>query len=162
VLQHRGERRRFRREGQRRLALLVAGAPIAGLGLLSSAVPYLLLRVALKVSRASKDRIALVKLVGGAVLFGSSFAAQTALVATIAGAVPAALYAATLLPTTLFARWYLTEARLHRLNIRSALGFWRHADDHSPLRAERKRLQAELADLRRRYLSHLERAPVVA
>jgi hypothetical protein len=69
-----------------------------------------------------------------------------------AGAVPAFLDAGAVIPAGVFARWYLTSARLHRLSIRSALAFWKHTDDLALLRAERARLRDELADLRRRYL----------
>jgi 1-acyl-sn-glycerol-3-phosphate acyltransferase len=152
ALQHRGERRRWEREGRRRLAVLVAGAPLAAFGLINSMLPYLILRGSLRLSGASVDRIALVKLLGGPVIFGGCYGAQTAAVAMAAGAVPAFLYAGAVIPAGVFARWYLTSARLHRLSIRSALAFWKHTDDLALLRAERARLRDELADLRRRYL----------
>lgn len=153
TLQHRGERRRPL-TGWKKIAFLAGGAPIALYGLATNLVPYVLLRTALRVFRPSTDRVALFKLVGGAVVFGACYAAETALVAHFAGPIVAAAFGASLLPAAFFAQRYVTQIKLHRLQLRSLDSFLQGRRVER-LRAERKAIAAELAELRRRYLAHI-------
>lgn len=154
ALQHRGERQR-RLTGKARLLFLLGGAPLALFGLATSLVPYVLLRAAMMPLRLSTDRIALFKLIGGSVVFGACFAAETFFVASMFGAIPAALFGAALIPTAFFARRFVIETRLHRLQLRS-FGVWRDKTRLEALRAERRAIAAQLSELRVRYLAHLE------
>jgi glycerol-3-phosphate O-acyltransferase / dihydroxyacetone phosphate acyltransferase len=155
TLQHRGERRAL---GQRRrAAFLGLGAPLAAYGLATCLLPYALLRMTLWVLRPSNDRVALFKLLGGAALFGACFAAETAAVAWLYGAIPASLFGASVLPAALFAQRYVTEVRLHRIHLKSVDALLQRAR-MARLRAEREALARELGELRRRYLAHLEEA----
>ncbi len=147
TLQHRGERRK-----SRGIAFLVAGAPLAAYGLAVSLAPYLLLRVALRLARPSHDRIALFKLLGGGVTFGACWAAEIAGVAMVGGALPAALFGASVLPAAFFAQRYATETRLHRIQLRS-LNAMLGKEDMDSLRAERRAIADELAAIRQRYLA---------
>jgi len=154
ALQHRGERQR-RLKGAARLLFLLAGAPLAAFGLATSLVPYALLRAVMVPLRLSTDRIALFKLLGGTVVFGACYALETVLVASLLGWVPAALFGATLVPAAFFARRYVIETRLHRLQLRS-VGVWRDKTRLEALRAERRVIAEQLSELRVRYLAHLE------
>jgi 1-acyl-sn-glycerol-3-phosphate acyltransferase len=147
TLQHRGERRK-----PRGIGFLVAGAPLAAYGLAVSLAPYLLLRVALRIARPSHDRIALFKLLGGTASFSACWAAEIAGVATAFGALPAAVFGASLLPAAVFAQRYATETRLHRIQLRS-LNAVLGREGVEALRNERRAIADELAEIRRRYLA---------
>jgi 1-acyl-sn-glycerol-3-phosphate acyltransferase len=153
ALQHRGERR-LALQGAARVAFLTLGAPLAAFGLATSLVPYTLLRFAMRPLRLSTDRVALFKLLGGAVLFGGAYAAEIALITRSFGALPAALFGASLVPAALFARRFVIETRGHRLQLRS-LGAFRARGRLEALRAERASLAKELSELRVSYLEHL-------
>lgn len=158
ALQHRGERR-LSLKGPARIAVLVAFAPLALFGLLTSLVPHALLRLAMQPLHLSSDRVALFKLLAGAVIFGAAYAAETFAVARLFGPVAAALFGASLVPAALFARRWLIETRLHRLQLRS-LGALRARGRLEALRAERRALAEALTDLRVRYLDQLvQRSP---
>lgn len=154
ALQHRGERR-LGLEGAARWAYLIGGAPVAAFGLATSLVPYVILRAAMRPLGLSTDRQALFKLLGGTLVFGAAYAAQVAFIATSFGVLPATLFGASLIPAALFARRYVIETRLHRLQLRS-LGAWRANGRLGLLREERKALAAELAELRVRYLAAVD------
>lgn len=153
ALQHRGERR-LPLTGAARVAALTACAPLALFGLLTSVVPHALLRAVMQPLRLSTDRVALFKLLAGAVIFTAAYAVETAAVARLLGTWPAALFGVSLAPAALFARRWLIETRLHRLQLRS-LGAWRARDRLAALRAERAALAEALTELRVRYLDHL-------
>lgn len=153
ALQHRGERRLSLR-GAPRIAVLVVAAPLAAFGLLTSVVPHALLRLLMQPLRLSTDRVALFKLLAGAVIFAAAYAVEVALVARLFGVVSAVVFGLSLVPAALFARRYLIETRLHRLQIRS-LGAWRRTGRLEALRAERRALAEALAELRVRYLDHV-------
>ena len=153
ALQHRGERR-FGLSAKQRALFLALGAPFALFGFATCLLPYVALRMVQAPLKLSTDRIALFKILGGAVLFGGAFALQVAAVASLAGPLAAAGFGALLIPAALFARRYFIEARLHRLQLRS-LGALRDRDRLAALRAERKAISLELAELRRRYLEHV-------
>jgi glycerol-3-phosphate O-acyltransferase/dihydroxyacetone phosphate acyltransferase len=155
ALQHRSERRLPVR-GAARIAVLVAAAPLALLGLVTSVVPHALLRLLMQPLRLSTDRVALFKLLAGAVIFGAAYAAEVVAVARLFGTLPAALFGLSLVPAGLFARRYLIETRLHRLQWRS-LGVWRARDRLAALRGERQALVEALTELRVRYLDHIAR-----
>ncbi len=149
VLQHRGERRRHASRG-RRIAYLIAGAPLAGFGLATSMAPYLLLRLAMLPLRVSVDRIALAKLIGGFFVFGALYGVEILLVARAFGTLVSAAFGAALAPAAMFARRYAIEARLHRLGL-LGLGL-RGGARLAALRAERKAIAASLTVLRRRWI----------
>jgi 1-acyl-sn-glycerol-3-phosphate acyltransferase len=149
ALQHRGEKPRLK--GPLRIAFLLAGAPLAAFGLATSLLPYVAIRLAIGLLPLSTDRIALFKLLGGAALFGGAYAAEIALVAKVFGAIPAAMFGASLMPAAMFARRYVIETRLHRVHLRS-LKAWRRSGRLDALRAERRALAEELAVLRQQYL----------
>jgi hypothetical protein len=156
ALQHRGERQR-RLKGTARLLFLVGGAPLAAFGLATSLVPYAVLRAIMMPLRLSTDRIALFKLLGGTVVFGAAYAAEVALLASMFGWLPAALFGAGLVPAAFFARRYVIETKLHRLQLRS-FGAWRDKTRLEALRAERRQIAEQLSELRVRYLAHVEAA----
>jgi hypothetical protein len=145
---------------KQRALFLVLGAPLALFGFATCLLPYVTLRMIQAPLKLSTDRIALFKILGGAVLFGAAFSVQVAWVASVAGPLAAAGFGASLMPAALFARRYFIEARLHRLQLRS-LGALRDRDRLTALRAERKAISLELAELRRRYLEHLG-APIAS
>lgn len=151
ALQHRGERR-FALSGRGRAAFLVAGLPLALFGFLTSLVPYVALRVIMRLLPVTNDRIALFKLLAGAVLFGAAYAGEAWLVAASFGALAAVLFGLALVPASLFARRYVIETRLHRLQLRSLRAF-REQRRLSALKRERAELAAELAELRESYLA---------
>ena len=153
ALQHRSERRLPLR-GAPRIAVLVACAPLAAFGLLTSVVPHALLRLLMQPLRLSTDRVALFKLLAGAVIFAAAYAVETVVVARLFGVVPAVVFGVSLAPAALFARRYLIETRLHRLQIRS-LGAWRTTGRLKALRDERRALAEALTELRVRYLDHV-------
>jgi len=152
ALQHRGERQLL--AGRARLAFLIAGAPLALFGLATSLAPYVLMRFVMRPLGLSTDRIALFKLLGGATLFGAAYAVETAFVTRAFGALAGSLFGAALVPAALFARRYVIETRLHRLQLRSVRAF-REKRRLEALRAERKALAAELAELRTQYLDRI-------
>lgn len=153
TLQHRGERR-WALSGWRRVAVLALGAPFAAYGLAVSLLPYTLLRMALWVVRPSTDRVALFKVIGGTLSFGLCWTAQTAGVAMRLGPLAATLFAVSLLPAAFLAQRYVTQTRLHRLQLRSADVFFR-SGRMALLRAQRRSLADELSRLRARYLAHV-------
>ena len=153
ALQHRGERRLSLR-GPARIAALVACAPLAIFGLLTSLVPHVLLRLSMQPLHLSSDRVALYKLLAGAVIFGAAYAAEVIAMARVFGPLAAVMFAACLVPAALFARRWLIETRLHRLQLRS-LGAWRANGRLGALRVERHALAEALTVLRVRYLDQL-------
>ena len=155
ALQHRGERTVGARWTDRPW-LFALGAPLALYGAANHVAPYVLLRVVLALSPPSFYRGALVRLSAGAGIFALCYGAQTALVGSALGPAVATLYAASLVPTGLFTRRYLAEARIHRLGPRRMLRFWRESGRLAEMRAERDALIAELSELRREYLAHAE------
>jgi len=155
ALQHRGERTVGRRWTDDPW-LFALGAPIAAYGVANHIAPYLCLRAVLALSPPSFYRGALVRLAGGAGIFAAFYAGQTALVGSAGGPALGALYALSLLPSGLFARRYLAEARLHRFGPRRVVRMFRHRDRVADLRAEREALIEELTDLRRAYLDQAE------
>lgn len=150
ALQHRTEsQKRF--NAQRRF--LVLGAPVAIYGLVNSIAPYLLLRGVLAVARQRKDRMALTKIIAGAVSFLGAWTAQTVFVSGVIGPWLGIVYAATLPPSALIALRWVTEARLHRLSRGGIKALVSNNDRVDALRAEREALKIELATLRDRYLA---------
>lgn len=155
VLQHRGERR-WTLGWRRRVPLFLFGAPFAAYGIVNTIVPYALMRLSMRVARISKDRMALFKILVGTALFLLCFTAQAALVWQALGTVPVVIYAATLLPICFFTLRYVTEARLHRLTLRSVWALWRKGERIDLLRIERQALRKEIAIARARYLIYEE------
>ena len=157
ALQHRSERRRGGRIWRdERRSILVLGAPIAAYGVITHFVPYLALRALLWVNPPRFYRGALAKLLLGGLFFAAFHAATTAAVWGAAGPVAASLYAASLLPTGLFARRYLVEMRLHRLGSASMVQLMFRRSRLALCRAERQLVADELAALRERYLAATE------
>jgi len=158
ALQHRSEKRSHFDERRR---FLLRGAPFALWGLVNSAAPYLVLRLVLAVLPLRKDRMALTKILVGALVFLGAWGVQTGLVAGalsgLLGAPWGALlgigYALSLPPTALVALRWVTEARLHRLSRGGLKALLRHSDRVEALQREREDLKAELAALRDRYLA---------
>jgi glycerol-3-phosphate O-acyltransferase/dihydroxyacetone phosphate acyltransferase len=153
AFQHRGERRRPL-SGARWAVFFLLGAPFAAYGLAVSLLPYVILRSALRVFRPSTDRVALFKLLAGLVTFSLCWAAQIAGVAMSAGPLAAVAFGVSLMPAAFFAQRYVTETRLHRLQLRS-LDTFLQSHRMARLRAERQALAAELAEIRHRYLAHI-------
>jgi len=150
ALQHRAEsRQRFR--AQRRFLML--GFPIALWGLVNSLAPYVVLRAVLAIAPPRKDRIALTKILAGALSFLGAWTVQTVLAGSFLGPWLALVYAATLPPSALIALRWMTEARLHRLSRGGLRALIRHSDRINALHAERAALKVELAALRDRYLA---------
>ncbi len=150
ALQHRTEsQKRF--NAQRRF--LVLGAPVAIYGLVNSLAPYLLLRAVLAIAPQRKDRMALTKIIVGAVSFLGAWTAQTVFVSGTIGPWLGMVYAATLPPSALIALRWVTEARLHRLSRGGIKALVSNNDRIDALRAEREALKGELATLRDRYLA---------
>ncbi len=150
ALQHRTEsQKRF--NAQRRF--LVLGAPVAIYGLVNAIAPYLLLRGVLAVARQRKDRMALTKIIVGAVSFLGAWTTQTVFVSGAIGPWLGIVYAATLPPSALIALRWVTEARLHRLSRGGIKALVSNNQRIDALRAEREALKGELAALRDRYLA---------
>lgn len=150
ALQHRSEsQQRF--AAQRRF--LVFGAPLAIWGLVNSLAPYLVLRGVLAIAPPRKDRMALTKILVGAVSFLGAWTAQTLFVSGLVGPWLGVAYALSLPPSALVGLRWMTEARLHRLSRGGIRALVRHQDRIDALRREREVLKAELATLRDRYLA---------
>ncbi len=158
ALQHRGERRIAERWIEDPLTLAL-GAPIAAWGIVNHVPAYLALRALLAVSPPSFYRGALVRLGGGLAIFGGLYAAQTALVASVApyAALP---YFLSLAPSGLFARRYLAEVRLHRFGPRRLFRILKHRDRIALLKADREQLVVELGELRTEYLASVSAGTV--
>lgn len=156
ALQHRTEaQKRFAAE-RRFLAL---GFPVALWGLAGSIAPYLVLRLILAVVPLRKDRMALTKILVGAVVFLGAWIGQTVVVSGLVGPVLGLLYGATLPPTALIALRWVTEARLHRLSRGGLRALLRESDRVEALKREREALKAELTTLRDRYLAAVGDGP---
>lgn len=153
ALQHRNESQKSAFSARRRF--LVMGFPVAMWGLAGSLAPYLLLRGILAIVPLRKDRMALTKLLAGALSFLGCWGVQAGLVSAAIGPWWGLVYLVTLPPTALVALRWVTEARLHRLSRGGLRALVRHADRVARLQEEREALKAELATLRERYLSEV-------
>lgn len=147
ALQHRSESSKRVTRARR---FLVLGLPVALYGILSSIIPYMVLRGVLAIAPPRKDRMALTKLLVGTLSFLGAWTTQSILVSTLLGPWWGLAYAASLPPTALVALRWVTEARLHRLR-----GLVRNRDRIAALQAERDALKEELAVLRDRYLAQV-------
>ncbi|MBK8258418.1 MAG: 1-acyl-sn-glycerol-3-phosphate acyltransferase [Polyangiaceae bacterium] len=156
ALQHRGERR-APVSASKWVAFFILGAPLALYGLLVSLPPYILLRLALALFRPTTDRAALFKLLLGLVFFGGGWSAMVTWVAFTFGGLWALLFGITILPSAFFAHRYVTETRLHRIQLRSIDTLIRPAQ-MTFLRIEREAIAKELAEIRTRYLAHISQS----
>src|SRR5690606_5794751 len=122
ALQKRREKR-FGREDRSLLGPvgLVLGAPLALLGVAATILPYGLLRLALLLGRPRSYRIALLKLLGGALLFGLWFGLLVWSAWRAIGPGVALAVALSLVPLGVFAHRYVIDLRLHRFGLRKNL-----------------------------------------
>lgn len=138
---------------------LILGAPIAALGVLTGALPYLLLRVLLLLVRPTTDRIALTKLLGGTVLFGAMFVGVGVAAMEFVRPSVALGVSVSLVPVLIFSHRYLIDLRLYRFGLSRNLRWLWQRSRYLRLELERQLIQRELGELRRAYLAehpHIE------
>ena len=132
---------------------LVLGAPFAALGVLTGALPFVVLRLLLLVGRPSSYRTALTKLLGGMLLFGATFAGfGWAAMQFVRPSIALGL-SASLVPLMIFTHRYLIDLRLHRFGLRKNVRKLWQRSRYLRIRAERQLIQRELAQLREAYLA---------
>ncbi|WP_146158471.1 lysophospholipid acyltransferase family protein [Enhygromyxa salina] len=149
--------RRERRHGREDRSILgpvalLLGAPLAALGVATSILPFLIVRLLLLIGRPTTYRIALTKLLGGMVLYGVWFALLTWSVLRAVGPGAALGVGLALMPLTVFTHRYLIDLRLYRFGLRKNLRRVVQRRRFARLRVERDRLTQELAQLRQTYL----------
>ena len=135
---------------------LLLGAPLALLGVLTSVLPYVLLRLALLIGRPSPYRIALTKLLGGALLFGATYGAIGYAAMHFVRPSAALGLGLSLVPLLIFTHRYVIDLRLYRFGLRKNIRKLWQRSRYLRLRAERQLIQYELAELRRAYLAQAE------
>ncbi|MFO7565633.1 MAG: lysophospholipid acyltransferase family protein [Enhygromyxa sp.] len=153
ALQKRREKR-FGREDRSLLGPLglVLGAPLALLGVAATILPYVTLRLMLLLGRPRSYRIALVKLLGGALLFGSWFALLVWSAWRAIGPGVALAVGLSLVPLGVFAHRYAIDLRLHRFGLRKNLRRLVYRRRFLGLQLRHRWLTRELALLREAYL----------
>src|SRR5690606_24104445 len=97
------------------------GAPLALLGVAAMILPYAILRLVLLLGRPRSYRIALIKLLGGALLFGLWFALLVWSAWRAIGPGIALAGGLSLVPLGVFAHRYVIDLRLHRFGLRKKL-----------------------------------------
>ena len=135
---------------------LILGAPLAIVGVATGALPYLILRLMLLIGRPSAYRIALTKLLGGALVFGAMFGAIGYAAMEFVRPSVALGLSLSLVPVLIFSHRYLIDLRLYRFGLRKNIRKLWQRSRYLRLRAERQLIQRELAELRRSYLAQRE------
>jgi glycerol-3-phosphate O-acyltransferase / dihydroxyacetone phosphate acyltransferase len=151
------QQRRERRYGREDHTLfgpigLVLTAPLAALGVAAAALPYALVRALLLLMRPRSYRIALVKLLGGGLLFFAWFALLVWTAFTTVGPMFALGLGLALVPLAVFAHRYVIDLRLYRFGLRTNLRRIVHRRRFSVLELRRRWLVREIASLRAAYL----------
>jgi glycerol-3-phosphate O-acyltransferase / dihydroxyacetone phosphate acyltransferase len=154
ALQKRREKR-FGREDRSMLGPigLVVTAPLALLGIAATILPYAVLRLALLLGRPRSYRIALIKLLGGGLLFGLWFASLI-WTAWKAGGIGGGLAVGlSLVPLGVFAHRYVIDLRLYRFGLRKNLRRLVYRRRFLRLELRQRWLTRELEALRTDYLA---------
>lgn len=131
----------------RSLAILLLALPLAAWGSLNSAVPYVL--TGWLAVRVAKDRYEYdtAKILLGMLFFGLFWGSQTAVAFTLWGALAAALYAATLLPSAVVGLYVRRERERIWDNIKVFFLFIRKKEVRELMEVKRGELEKELAGL---------------
>ena len=153
ALQHRRERR-FGREDHALFGPvgLVLTAPLAAIGVATAALPYALMRALLLVTRPRNFRVALLKLLGGGLLFSTWFALLTWSAWAAVGPMFALSVGLALVPLAVFAHRYVIDLRLHRFGLRRNLRRLVYRRRFRRLELRHRWLTREIASLRAAYL----------
>ena len=130
-------------------ASLVLGAPLALWGVVVHAMPYHVTRLIVRLLRAEDDMVATLKLVVGVLVYPIFWAAETWVVARLAGAVAAMAFVITLVPTGFLALTWHARLTRFRAQALGFLAFLFRPDLHRRLLAQRDALRAELDALAR-------------
>ena len=126
---------------------LLLGVPLAVLGLVVHALPYQLIRLAVRLLRPEPDVEATYKILGGVVLYPLGWALEGWLVWRLGGRLALALFVLVLAPTGFFAlTWWERLAHVRR-EARGFLHFVLRRDLHTRLRERRRTLARELEAL---------------
>jgi glycerol-3-phosphate O-acyltransferase/dihydroxyacetone phosphate acyltransferase len=132
---------------------LLLGAPLALLGIAVTILPYAIMRVLLLIGRPRSYRIALTKLLGGGLLFGSWFAALIWTAWTLIGPGVALAVGLSLVPLGVFAHRYVIDLRLYRFGLRKNLRRLVYRRRFLMLELRHRWLIRELGLLRSAYLA---------
>jgi 1-acyl-sn-glycerol-3-phosphate acyltransferase len=156
------QKRRERHYGREDRSLLgpiglLLGAPLAALGVAATILPYAVLRMLLLFGRPRSYRIALIKLLGGGLLFGLWFGLVVWTTWRAAGFPAAVGVGLALVPLGVFAHRYVIDLRLYRFGLRKNLRRLVSRRRFAVLELRQRWLTRELALLREAYLA--ERPP---
>lgn len=138
---------------------LIVGAPLALLGVAATILPYAILRLALLLGRPRSYRIALIKLLGGASLFGLWFSLLVWTAWQAIGPGVALAVGLSLVPLGVFAHRYVIDLRLNRFGLRKNLRRLVYRRRFLRLEIRHRWLTRELTTLRTAYLA--ERPPAI-
>jgi glycerol-3-phosphate O-acyltransferase/dihydroxyacetone phosphate acyltransferase len=152
------QRRREKRFGREDRSLfgpvgLVLGAPLALLGIALTILPYGILRLSLLLARPRSYRIALLKLLGGGVLFGAWFTLLVWTAWKLIGPGVALAVGLSLVPLGVFAHRYVIDLRLYRFGLRKNLRRLVYRRRFLRLELRHRWLIRELTVLRNAYLA---------
>lgn len=152
------QKRRERRFGREDRTLfgpigLLLGAPLALLAIAATILPYAILRLLLLVGRPRSYRIALIKLLGGGLLFGAWFALLIWTAWTLIGPGVALGLGLSLVPLGVFAHRYVIDLRLYRFGLRKNLRRLVYRRRFLRLEIRQRWLTRELGLLRTAYLA---------
>lgn len=128
---------------------LILGAPFAALGVAVAVLPYAALRLLLLLLRPRSYRTALVKLLGGGLLFGLWFALSTWTAWRASGPAIALGVGLSLVPLAVFAHRYVIDLRLYRFSLRNNLRRLVYRHRFARLELQHQRLTRELTALRK-------------
>ena len=138
------------RYAAREVVPLLLGVPLAALGIVLHALPYVLLWLGIRVARPAPDTEATYKLTGGLVIYPLAWLFQAWLAWCWGGGWVLALYVVLLFPAGFFAlAWQAREKSVQR-EARALVHFLARRGLHARLVARRRELAEELDALARR------------
>ena len=152
------QKRRERRFGREDRTLfgpigLLLGAPLALLGIAGTILPYAILRLLLLLGRPRSYRIALIKLLGGGLLFAGWFGLLIWTAWTLIGPGVALAIGLSLVPLGVFAHRYVIDLRLYRFGLRKNVRRLVQRRRFVRLEIRHRWLMRELTVLRSAYLA---------
>lgn len=161
------QKRRERRFGREDHTLfgpigLLLGAPLALLGIAATILPYAIMRLLLLIGRPRSYRIALIKLLGGGLLFGAWFSSLIWIAWTLIGPGIALAIGLSLVPLGVFAHRYAIDLRLYRFGLRKNLRRLVYRRRFLLLEVRHRWLTRELALLRQAYLAEHPTSEITA
>jgi 1-acyl-sn-glycerol-3-phosphate acyltransferase len=126
---------------------LVAGLPLALLGIVLHALPAILVRVGVRLARPDPDTEATYKLAGGLVIYPLAWLGEGWAIARVAGGATAIAFAAALLPAGFFALAWRQRLESVTGEARALLHFLARRGFHARLAGRRRALARQLERL---------------